>query len=119
MADSSIDFYQPQAYNNWYDGETGGSLLYLKDVYENWRNLQGEAGTTPLPDFNGVSGEKLLLGVMASPEAGNSGYYSTPDTITQFKSWIKDNGHSLKGFMLWDSHWDAVNGFAVSNACGA
>jgi len=119
LADSSIDFYQPQAYNNWYDGEVGGSLVYLKDVYENWRNLQGEAGTTPLPNFNGVSGEKLLLGVMASPEAGNSGYYSTPDTIAQFKSWINENGHSLKGFMLWDSHWDSVNGFAVSNACGA
>ncbi len=33
IADSSIDYYQPQAYNNWYDGEVGGSLLYLKDVY--------------------------------------------------------------------------------------
>lgn len=32
-ADSAIDYYQPQAYNNWYDGETGGSLRYLQDVY--------------------------------------------------------------------------------------
>lgn len=28
LADSSIDYYQPQAYNNWYDGFPGGSLKY-------------------------------------------------------------------------------------------
>jgi chitinase len=32
-ADSAIDYYQPQAYNNWFDSEAGGSFLYLKDVY--------------------------------------------------------------------------------------
>jgi hypothetical protein len=32
-ADTAIDYYQPQAYNNWYDGEVGGSLRYLQDVY--------------------------------------------------------------------------------------
>lgn len=41
LADSAIDYYQPQAYNNWYDGLAGGSLDYYKDVYLNWRNLQG------------------------------------------------------------------------------
>ena len=41
LADDSIDFYQPQAYNNWYDGLPGGSLDYFRDVYLNWRNLQG------------------------------------------------------------------------------
>ena len=70
LADSAIDYYQPQAYNNWYDGEVGGSLVYLKDVYENWRNLQGEGQwDTPLPSFNGVNGSKLLLGVLASTSA--------------------------------------------------
>jgi chitinase len=39
LADQYIDFYQPQAYNNWYDGFAGGSLNYFKDVYLNWRNL--------------------------------------------------------------------------------
>jgi chitinase len=32
-ADAAIDYYQPQAYNNWFDSEVGGSFLYLKDVY--------------------------------------------------------------------------------------
>lgn len=30
MADAYIDYYQPQAYNNWYGGHAGGSLDYLK-----------------------------------------------------------------------------------------
>jgi chitinase len=120
LADSSIDFYQPQAYNNWYDGETGGSLRYLQDVYENWRNLQGTGQwDTPLANYNGIDGKKLLIGTLASPTAGVAGYYATPENIAAFKSWLAANNHELKGFMLWDSHWDALNGFAVSNACGA
>lgn len=118
LADSAIDYYQPQAYNNWYDGEVGGSLVYLKDVYENWRNLQGEGQwDTPLPNFNGVNGNKLLIGVLASSSAGGAAYYASPDTISQFKNWINTNNHPLKGFMIWDSHWDATNGFTISNAC--
>jgi chitinase len=89
LADKSIDYYQPQAYNNWYDAETGGSLRYLQDVYENWLNLQGTGQwDTPLPDFNGVDGNKLLIGVLASPSAGGAAYYATPATIKDFKDWI-------------------------------
>ncbi len=91
--------------------------MYLKDVYENWRNIPGEGAYTPIPDFTGVAGEKLLLGIMASPNAGISSYYSTPDTINQLKSWIQVNNHQLKGFMIWDSNWDANNGYLISNVC--
>jgi len=41
LADDAIDTYQIQAYNNWYGGHKGGSFEYLKEVYLNWRNLQG------------------------------------------------------------------------------
>ncbi len=41
IAGAYIDYYQIQAYNNWYGNFAGGSLDYLKDVYLNWRNLQG------------------------------------------------------------------------------
>jgi chitinase len=120
LADSAIDYYQPQAYNNWYDGETGGSLVYLKDVYENWTNKQGEGQwDTPLPNFDGVDGSKLLIGVMASQSAGGAGYYATPDTITQFKDWINTSKYSLKGFMIWDTNWDAVNGYVISTVCSS
>jgi len=117
LADSSIDYYQPQAYNNWYD-VGGGTLEYLQDVYLNWRNLPGVLSwETPLANFTGVDGDKLLMGVLASTSAGGASYYYTPDIITQFRQWISDNDYTLKGFMIWDSHWDSLNGNLISNAC--
>lgn len=117
LADSSIDFYQPQAYNNWYDGLAGGSLDYLKDVYLNWRNLQGlSQWTNPIPNFSGVNGNKLLIGVLASSSAGGAAYYAQPTVIKALKEYLTTNNYSLKGFMIWDSHWDALNGFQISNA---
>jgi chitinase len=118
LADAAIDFYQPQAYNNWYGGYPGGSLLYFQDVYLNWRNLQALGPwDSPLPNFKGVDGSKLLIGLLASTSAGGAAYYAPPDTINAFKGWIVEKGYPLKGFMTWDSNWDALNGYAVSNAC--
>jgi len=118
LADNYIDFYQPQAYNNWYDGLPGGSLDYLKDVYLNWRNYQGlSPWAGPLPNFNGVSGSKLLIGILASSQAGGAGYYTQPQTIIEFKSFLNEFKYELKGFMMWDSHWDILNGYQASNAC--
>lgn len=91
LADQYIDFYQPQAYNNWYDGFPGGSLNYFKDVYLNWRNLEGLSpwGSKPLPNFSGVKPEKLRIGLLASRQAGGAAYYGEPDTINQFKAFLK------------------------------
>jgi chitinase len=115
-AGSSIDYYQPQAYNNWYDGFAGGSLEYLKDVYLNWRNLQGlSPSTKPIPGFSGVPDSKLLIGIPASPQAASSVYYSQPATIQALKNWMVSNGHQPHGFMTWDSHWDTQNNRAISN----
>ena len=62
LADKYIDYYQPQAYNNWYDFP-GGTLDYLKDVYLNWRNLQGLCpDCRPIPSFKGVPAAKLFVG---------------------------------------------------------
>ena len=117
LADDYIDFYQPQAYNNWYD-VAGGTLDYLKDVYLNWRNLKGILSwQTPIANFNGVSGDKLLMGVLASTSAGGASYFYSVDTITAFRSWLTANNYPLRGFMMWDSHWDSLNGYAISNAC--
>ncbi len=118
LADSSIDYYQPQAYNNWYDGFAGGSLDYLKDIYLNWRNLQGlSQWTKPIPNFAGVNGSKLLLGMLASTSAGGSNYYAQPDTIRALKSYLTVNKYPLKGFMIWDSHWDSLNQNLIAKAC--
>ena len=68
LADSSIDYYQPQAYNNAYVIYEAGSIEYFEDVYLNWRNMQGLAPWyQPIPNFAGVKGSKLMMGLMASP----------------------------------------------------
>jgi chitinase len=41
LADASIDYYHVKAYSNWYDAYDHASLIYMQDVYLNWRNLQG------------------------------------------------------------------------------
>jgi len=56
LADASIDFYQPQAYNNGYDSYAGGSADYLKDVYTNWRNLPSLATGATISGYNGIAG---------------------------------------------------------------
>ena len=118
LADQYIDYYQPQAYNNWYDGFPGGSLKYLQDVYLNWRNLQGIGQwTSPIPNFTGVQGNKLLLGLLASSSAGGAAYYAQPDVIRQLKAFLSDNKYPLQGFMIWDSHWDKLNNNLISNVC--
>jgi chitinase len=117
LADDVIDIYQPQAYNNWYD-VPGGTLEYLKDVYLNWRNFKGIMDwMQPIPNFKGVAGDKLMMGVLASTSAGGAAYYYRPDIIESFKHWLEENKYTIKGFMMWDSHWDTLNGNLISNAC--
>lgn len=117
LADAYIDYYQVQAYNNWYGSLPGGSLAYLKEVYLHWRNILGTIQwISPIPDFQGVDGNKLLIGVLASTSAGVSNYYAPPQVIKEFKAWLKANNYPLKGFMMWDSNWDRLNSFLVSNA---
>ena len=71
----------------------------------------------PIANFSGVSGSKLMMGILASTRAGGSNYYFAPKIISQFKKWIEDNNYELKGFMIWDSNWDKLNKFEASNAC--
>ena len=117
QADDYIDFYMPQAYNNWYEFPSG-SVEFLQDVYLNWRNFQGMTpwGSEPIPGFEGVKGEKIMMGVLASTVAGGSAYYYTPDVINAFQDWLEENNYPMAGFMSWDSHWDTENGREMSNA---
>lgn len=78
--------------------------------------MQGlESSHKPIPNFGGVRGDKLIIGFMASRDAGIPEYYGNPDVIRQFKSYLNSNGYNIAGFMMWNSHWDQLNSFAVSN----
>lgn len=119
LADHAIDFYQPQCYNNYFH-KTPGTVEYLQDVYLNWRNFQGLVSWgKPIANFSGVAGEKLLMGVLASTVAGGSNYYADDTVIKAFRDWLAANNYPLRGFMMWDSHWDELNNNIVSNACTA
>ena len=118
LADSAIDYYQPQAYNNWYDGIQGGTPKFFQDVYLNWRNLQGlSPWAGPLKNFTGVAAKKLLIGVLASQSAGGAAYYGPPANIKEFRNWLTASNYTVAGFMMWDSHWDTLNNNLISNAC--
>jgi chitinase len=80
LADSAIDYYQVQAYNNWY-AFPGDSADYLKNVYLNWRNLPDLTLRSPLSGFKGVAPEKLVMGLIASTSAGGSAYYREPSVL--------------------------------------
>ena len=72
---------------------------------------------SPIPNFDGVDGNKIRMGVLASPTAGGSNYYADGTVIASFRSWLAANNYPLNGFMIWDSNWDTLNNNIVSNAC--
>jgi len=115
---SDIDFVMVQAYNNWYE-QPAGTLSYVQDVYVNWQNKPSASfcnWCTPIANFNGVPDSKLVLGILSSTSAGNGGYYLAPAILQSFISWTKTSNFTLAGIMFWNSHWDSLNGYAISNA---
>ena len=112
----SIDGVQVQAYNNWYDNLSPGSLSILQDVTIQWLNKQQSSfcsGCAVIPNFAGIPNSKLLIGIPASSSAGTG--YPTSSTLQQFISWTTTSGNSIAGMMIWDSHWDSLNGYTASN----
>jgi chitinase len=116
MASNSIDLVLVQAYNNWYDGLTEGSLQYLQDTYLNWINQPSPycTGCTIIANFTGITQKKLVLGVPASNSAGQNA--PSGSTIDQFQNWLQQNNYTMAGAFIWDSHWDSANQYTMSNA---
>lgn len=106
-----------QAYNNWYDGLPGGSVAYLTDVYLQWRNLPSTycTGCTVIANFSGVPAAKLVMGIPASTSAAIASYYVTSAVIDQYLTAMSTASYTLAGMMIWDSHWDQLNQFNISN----
>ena len=57
-----------------------------------------------------------MMGMLASTSAGGAQYYAPPNIVREFKIWIKQKNYPLKGFMMWDSNWDKLNGYSISDA---
>ena len=111
---SFIDGVQVQAYNNWYDNLTPGSLQFLQDVTLQWLNRPSPlcAGCSIIPNFTGVAVPKLIIGIPASPSAGSG--YPSPSTLNQYIAWLSQQNLNIAGMMMWDSHWDSLNGYIAS-----
>lgn len=122
---NSIDYVQPQFYNNWYGGigynPSGASADYIVNGYVNWMNqvvgmFPATWGTTTIPNFSGVPANKLVIGVLASTSAGGAAYYATPDMIAAaFNTLQQTYKVQPAGIMMWDSNWDTLNNKAISN----
>lgn len=126
FAGQSIDYVQPQIYNNGYvGGAKPGTAQFLEDAYLGWMN-KSVAGLPTInyslngKTFNGIPASKLIMGVIASPQAGNSQYYAAPSELSNA---IQDLGTkdstSIGGVMMWDSHWDSLNGNKISSTAAS
>jgi chitinase len=113
---NDIDFIQVQEYNDNPYGDQPGSVQFLEDIYNNW--VAPFPATNPVK-YNGMPASKLLMGIPASTDAATSSYYPAPDVLTQvlkdLASKYTQGQNTFGGVMTWDSHWDALNNYTVSN----
>lgn len=116
---ASIDIVQVMAYNNWYDGLSQGSLDYLKDTTLQWLNMDASmycSGCSVIPNFSGVPLSKLSIGFLASKDAGGPSSYTLPTVLNSYQNWLVQSNMSPASLFIWDSHWDSLNSYLISNA---
>ncbi|MCB1826775.1 MAG: hypothetical protein KDH94_00020 [Coxiellaceae bacterium] len=107
-----IDYIQVQAYNDNPLGDKPGTSQFLKNIYNDFAKPFSNGVV-----YKGMPSNKLILGVPASSAAANAQYYATSAVLDQALKDLKQQyGNQFGGVMLWDSHWDALNAYAISNA---
>lgn len=109
---NDIDFIQVQAYNDNPFGDTPGTQTYLTDIYNDWI----QPFTLGSVKYNGLDPKKLVLGMPASNQAANPSYYPGAAVISSTITHLMGQQPNFAGVMFWDSHWDALNNDAASNA---
>lgn len=111
---NSLTLVYNQEYNNGCGSTTAGTAQYLECGYVDWLNLPNQSALTggnQISGFVGVPVSKLIVGTIASTEAGGAEYYNGMTPITGFYTAYPN----ARGFMFWDSYWDAQNGDLISN----
>ncbi len=120
---NSLTYAMQQDYNNWYYGlNPPNQTTMLEASYLGWLNVGNQWGSlTPMAGYVGVPTSKLIMGVPASQSAGSI-YLPTVDGVAApFTGAIAVLAQppyniTMAGVMMWDSHWDSQNGYAMSNA---
>ena len=116
---NSISLVNQQDYNNGCGYTIPASTQFFECNYLTWANsANGSAvtGGNQITGFTGVPVSKLIVGTMASSSAGNPSYYAGMAPIQSFYSAMPTSyGVTPRGFMFWNSHWDSLNNYTISN----
>lgn len=107
-----IDWVNIMEYNdNSVQGQQPGTTGYLVALYKRWVT----AFTTGSVTYNGLSPDKAVMGVLASPSAGQAASYADPSTVNAALKQLLADGKDARGAMVWSSGWDNQNGNKFTN----
>ena len=79
-------------------------------------NASTVTGGNQISGFVGVPVSKLIVGTIASSSAGGASYYGGMAPLQGFYTAMPTSyGNYSRGFMFWDSNWDSLNNYTISN----
>ncbi|KRX02810.1 Glycoside hydrolase, superfamily [Pseudocohnilembus persalinus] len=107
-----FDYIQIQTYFNQYLNNQGGTAAFLSETVKGWMNINQDY---QIPQFEGVDPSKIIISVLASEQAGISGYYTQPQVIQQAFSDLEQQGIHIAGINVWNSYYDDLNNNAISS----
>lgn len=116
---NSLSLVYQQDYNNGCGSMSSVSSQYFECSYVSWANLANGSAVTggnQIAGFVGVPVSKLIVGTIASSSAGGASYYGGMTPIQSFYTAMPTSyGITPRGFMFWDSYWDSLNNYTISN----
>lgn len=116
---NSLSLVYQQDYNNGCGSMSSVSSQYFECSYVSWANLANGSAVTggnQIAGFVGVPVSKLIVGTIASSSAGGASYYDGMTPIQSFYTAMPTSyGITPRGFMFWDSYWDSLNNYTISN----
>lgn len=116
---NSLSLVYQQDYNNGCGSMSSVSSQYFECNYVSWANLANGSAVTggnQIAGFTGVPVSKLIVGTIASSSAGGASYYGGMTPIQSFYTAMPTSyGITPRGFMFWDSYWDSLNNYTISN----
>ncbi|TXI91422.1 MAG: hypothetical protein E6Q33_10375 [Neisseriales bacterium] len=116
---NSISLVYQQDYNNGCGYTNPATTEFFECNYASWANLANAStvtGGSQIAGFVGVPVSKLIVGTIASSSAGVASYYGGMAPLQGFYTAMPTSyGITPSGFMFWDSNWDSLNNYTISN----